>query len=432
MSGFPPVDTEFYSKNPLTSIERLGRLNGAINEDSISAHIPDWTEPEQGEEVLAALRNPRTLLIKRFRDLPLSFENLRVSFRARRFASLRDLQRFLKATHRRSYWYRGQNRQYQAVFNGRIEQFEEINPRLKAIEIAFESLIPSFFRPVAIHVPARWDESGVRSKPPLDHFPAIARAIMRAPASAPAAGVTRSILKTYLTESTMPAILREMTRFNEWRYRHEGTLAARLPGTNVFESQLQMISLAQHYEYGSMMVDVTRSVDVAAWLASHRWSDGELYGQDGEGVIYRFDHNVISRTVRQLLDQAQPPLLSHLGLFGLVDISTKFSGIARRPVVQQGGSLLGLENSLIYLLLLQDRGIDVFTFPQASSDGSETPFSKDALCPKDDPALEVFCDPGSEDGDPITVEELSAFLTACETPDDVRRQVIHLRTLGVL
>jgi len=44
------------------------------------------------------------------------------------------------------------------------------------------------------------------------------------------------------------------------------------PGTNVLKSVLNLISWAQHYEFGSVMADISASPAVAAWFASHRWS----------------------------------------------------------------------------------------------------------------------------------------------------------------
>ena len=63
---------------------------------------------------------------------------------------------------------------------------------------------------------------------------------------------------------------------------------------------LRLISVAQHYELGSVMVDITNEVDVAVWFATHRFANGDIArgDHDERGVIYRFDKEVIEKFVR--------------------------------------------------------------------------------------------------------------------------------------
>jgi hypothetical protein len=328
------------------------------------------------------------------RDFPLPAGNALLSFPLRVFDSLRELRAHLRQEHRPNYWYRGQNTQHVAVYEGRVGALEtfdpdalERNPMLmytdrnwiallilrKAIldsnpgafanltdglvaldppgevRLAFDSLISSFFRSAAITIPAQWTQSPNHDLPPLDYVSGAARAIMGAPRGHP----IRKLVLKFLEDVWRPAMLAAVRRAGGLHVRDPKAEARALPYTNVQQSELDLISLAQHYEYGSVMVDISRSIDVALWFAAFRWKDDTLIGKSSDdfGVIYRFDAEAIQQTIRTNFEHREEnrSLVPHLGLFGMADISAMDAKIAMRPRAQQGGSLLGFENSVMHL-----------------------------------------------------------------------------------
>jgi len=163
------------------------------------------------------------------------------------------------------------------------------------------------------------------------------------------------------------------------------------------------------------MIDVTRDVEVAGWFASHHWN-GELASRDpaGWGVIYRFDAEEINKCLSKELDKElnKGAFLILTGLLGFADISSLGEEFGKRPKAQRGGSLLGFENSVVYLLLDCYGALEIFTFPHSSLSGRETKIQRSDLCPSDDPILQVFKPQFLSDTTPISDNELQGFLAS--------------------
>jgi hypothetical protein len=494
MSGFPLVDRQFYENSPmiaallyLAATGQLARNRPRSPEDGPFGLLYLTTANHQ-RNLLLALAAPYGSSSRfrqrpgsqtdpaSYRDRPLPPGNALLSFPVKHFDSLRKLRDHLVDSHQPRYWYRGQNFQHAALYEGQLATLARLDPNLPArnplvlyspewmalagwlngmrkssgskglglenlprldppghVRLAFDSVIGSFFRSATRTQPAQWDGAAAHDLPPLDYFPRIARAIIESPRDNP----VREMLLRFLRDVARPAMLAAVRRAGGLHIRDPEAEARALPFTNLPQSHLDLISLAQHYEYGSVMVDVTRSIDVAIWFAAFRWKDGSLIGSssDDVGVIYRFDEEAIKRVleVRFLHESGGPSLVPALGLFGLADISSLSADIARRPVAQRGGSLLGFENSVLHLLLHDGGGVEAFVFPHRSADGTETPLRKSHLCPDDDPALAVFR-PGEagEESPPVTPEELDGFLSASGLDEAERRQIVHLRTMQAL
>jgi hypothetical protein len=306
-----------------------------------------------------------------------------------------------------------------------VESVEKAFPHIRRLRITFDGLIPSAFRSVTAKVPAEWDESGIRLRPPLDNLMSAARAVLQS--SNPA---VRRVGLDFFAEAPMFAAIPVAAMSGV-------TLARDLPqfhpGTNILRSHLRLVSLAQHYEHQSAMVDVTRSPDVAAWFASHRWTDGATTtAMGGAGAIYRFDSQALASMVadRILWKEGTPPFVQGLGLLGLVDISRTDPRTAARPAAQAGGSILGLENSAVYFLMRAYSVAEVFTFPHSSVRGSEVTFSKKDLCPDSDPAGDIVWVDDKQP--PPTPEELSAMLQAAGMARGEAEHVAALRSAELL
>lgn len=492
MSGFPIVDRVIF--------EESGRL-AAFLYLAVTGSLCKY-HPKDGKSVFAGLdtscaesmrallldlacpyRNPRARsnpeFLKRLievRDFPLPSGNALLSFPLRVFNSLRNLRAHLYDTHQPNFWYRGQNTQHVAVYEGRVDALATFDPdapnrnpmllytdrnwvalvilrRLISksnpgafagltdglvaldppgeVRLAFDSLIPSFYRSTATTIPAHWTGSPTHDLPPLDYVSRAARAIMGAPRGHP----IRQLLLKFLEDVWRPAMLAAVRREGGFHVRDPKAEARALPYTNVQQSELDLISLAQHYEYGSVMVDITQSIDVALWFAAFRWKDDSLIGSSSDdfGVVYRFDAEAIKPIIMTNFRHSEDnrSLVPHLGLFGMADISAMDPQIAMRPRAQHGGSLLGFENSVLHLLLAGGRHVQAFAFPHRSADGSETPFRKPYLCPADDPALAVFRTNETNE-EPITPDELDRFLQESCVDDSLRNQIVHQRTLKAI
>ena len=492
MSGFPIIDrvifeesgrlaaflylavTGFLCKYPPKDGKTIFADLDTRSAESMRALLLDLARPYRNP---GARANPEFL--KRLigaRDFPLPPGNALLSFPLRVFDLLRDLRAHLCDTHQPTYWYRGQNTQHVAVYEDRVDALATFDPDAPnrnpillysdrnwvalmilrhlisksnpgafvcptdglvaldppgEVRLAFDSPIASFYRSAATTIPAHWTELPNHDLPPLDYVSRAARAIMGAPRGHP----IKKLLLKFLEDAWRPAMLAAVRREGGLHVRDPEAEARALPYTNVQQSELDLISLAQHYEYGSVMVDITRSIDVALWFAAFRWKDDSLIGSSSEefGVVYRFDAEAIKPMIRTNFGHSEENrlLVPHLGLFGMADISAMDAQIAMRPRAQQGGSLLGFENSVLHLLLADGRHVQAFAFPHRSADGSETPFRKPDLCPADDPALAVF-HPNETSKEPITPDELDRFLRESSADDRLREQIVRQRTLKAI
>lgn len=325
------------------------------------------------------------------------------------FGSLQELSSVLSHQHHDSHYYRGQTGRYETFYRGRIPNLAQVIPWAQEIEIAFESMIPSLFRPLFnanSNSPPDWQSYRYPSL--LDQIAPAIRAIIKSRHEA-----IRNLLAEFIREELRLLALRDLASLRGWNLKLPPEVYASM--TNVPKRLLKIISLSQHYEYQSVMVDLTSSVDVAVWFSSHNWSGQLMNSSDKLGVIYRFDQSIVNAMLEKELQEqgTAAHLVRKAGLFGLIDISAMETDFGLRPQRQAGASLLGLENSITFMLLDAYKAagaIDVFTFPLRSADGKETKLSKERLCPADDPVLAVFDESGRDLNQPILDEELSGFL----------------------
>jgi hypothetical protein len=329
----------------------------------------------------------------------------------RRFDRLAELVQFLEKEHQDRYWYRGQGTVYQATYAGR-----QVG---QSTQYKFEAMIPSSFRAYTRSSPADW--TGFRIPLPLDEFAPPLRAMWLG--KQPELNRLASVFLDSAIEATARIGLIGMVNLDFG----EELLA---PGTSLSKDQMKLVSLAQHYEYSSVMVDISRSIDVAVWFATRDWKTGAVAGSrnGGPGAIYRFDSSQIGKMMNELRKEDKGALVTipNLGAFGSTDIHDQFTHVAMRPSSQEGGSLLGMENFSINVLLKHFGAIEAFHFDHASVTGNETPQTKDTIQPPDDPALATFWPKGLQvDGQPITPSELRAFL---DMHDPQRRDhMVNLR-----
>ena len=383
MPGFPPIDAAYF-ENP-------------------SLRIGGWM-------VIAIERLEGINVWRPMHRLPFHPDFNRFSqIRVHRLPSLEATLDKLRRDHAERFCYRGQTGRHIGVYRGRIARLSEGFPAIDKVEIVFESLVPTLYRSIAGSVDGDW--AAYRFPTKVDQISPAIRAIANSSHQP-----LRHLLAAYFREVVEhPAFLaREaFAHFNIGRVPLPPECCA--PGTNVSLNLLQVISISQHYEYRSSMIDVTRDVDVAGWFASHRWT-GELASGDNSesGVIYRFDAEMINECLSKELDRGLniDAGLILTGLLGYADISALGEDLGSRPKAQRGGSILGFENSVVYLLLDCYSAMDVFTFPRTSLTGRETPIEKADLCPTDDPVVHVFRPEFASDSTPVSDDDLQKFLTS--------------------
>jgi len=314
-----------------------------------------------------------------------------------------------------TYYYRGQVGRRYLQCACEMTRLAQSFPNMRRPTFKFESFLPSAFR-------------GYITRPPRISTP-----IIRWPPwiqSSPLAGVgpvVRALMQSG-NDDLRIFVLRYFSDVVNYREIISAqVLAARgmalanrlpadllAPGTNVLNSLLTLVSWAQHYEFGSIMVDISSSPAVAAWFASHRWSGELAKDDDGEGVIYRFDYREIRRFLDKELEAetSAAPRIRALGFLGLTDIADLPASGGKRPSAQHGGSFLGLENIVIAYLFSIYKALKIYTFPLHSLKGDESGYTKQDLCPEDDVALKIFPPPGTSH-DPLTSAEVKHFVD-CE------------------
>jgi len=190
------------------------------------------------------------------------------------------------------------------------------------------------------------------------------------------------------------------------------------------------------------MVDITDDVDVAVWFATHLFSTGELVRSehDDRGVIYRFNAAAIEKFVPPAVDVgARDPskfpfgsLAGAAGLIGITDIADLDTAYGKRPKAQSGGSILGLENSTVYLQTDLREAIAVFTFPLSTVTGHETSLDKEDLCPPDDPSGKVLNPASPVETGEVRDDEISRFLAGEGFSNDEIDKVLTLRRDGAI
>lgn len=369
MGGFPPID-ELYYENP--SLRLGGLLAFAL------------TRFEHGK--------PRFNLVPG--------ESPYAGAHYRRFSSLEELVSYLRESQdSRRHYYRGQTKRRRITYLGAIEKLAEAFPELSPLAITFESLVPSLFRSAIVGETADWKRYVYPS--PLDAIVSAMRAIADCELEE-----LRRLLAEFLMDLRLVAVSNSLIRLNTDPRRG---LPETLPLTNISMKLANLVSLSQHYEFGSCMIDITSDPDVAAWFASHSWSGETATFQSQDGVVYRFHADTINKAFHKELMVETPAQLAifSTGLLGLVDIGHLPEAFGMRPRRQAGGSIMGLENSVALYILDVYKAMEVFTFPLGSVTGKETRLTKEELAPPGDPVASVFKPQYRQDISPLTADELA-------------------------
>ncbi|MBS0522989.1 MAG: hypothetical protein JSS04_05065 [Proteobacteria bacterium] len=376
----------------------------------------DWPSPGIGAAFLMELKASRQLH---------DFTVIDLRPPARPARPIRDVISELEAEHRDGYWYRGQTRRHECQYRGTVPRMENTAPGINPIHVLLDAVVPSTFRAYTRAKPAQWDQFHLA--PPLDYIAGPCRAIF----------ASRDRPLGELLLSAIDFMLIDAIRLGQTG-KARITLAAHMlaPGSTVAKEVLDLISIAQHYEYGSLMVDVSTSIDASVWFATREWKTGKMVGgRDGSpGVIYRVD----AKKIEGILDRhisgpgaMAPPASQAMGIFGLADIRHRFTFLDR-PRSQHGGSLLGMENVVTHFLMHINEAIEAFPFDHSSVTGSETTYSRDTICPPSDRGVEIFRPERQYSADPLLVSELADFLTWMDVESPKAQHYLGMRKAGVI
>lgn len=319
------------------------------------------------------------------------------------FDALGELSEFLRESHAEPYYYRGQTKRRRVTYRGRVETLARAFPHLSPLSVTFESLIPSYFRSLLEGETANW--KGYSYPSSIDMIAPTVRAIARSDHEG-----LRELLGQFLMDLRLLAVNNLLIRQGS---DPRGGLPERIPMTNITTELATLVSLSQHYEFGSCMIDITNDPDVAIWFASHSWSGVPTVIDGQYGVVYRFNADAINAALqKELLAETSAQLaIFNAGLLGLVDISHHSDAFGLRPLRQAGGSIMGLENSMALYILDVYGALEVFTFPLATVSGNESSRSKDDLAPEDDPLVKVFDVEFQKNAGPLTDVELAKVAT---------------------
>lgn len=351
-----------------------------------------------------------------------------------RHESLKDLQDYLLKSHSDDIYYRGQSKRHSCVCREKLPGLQEVLPHVKELTIKHDSLFPSQFRSIIKSGHCDWRSFSKRSiLQQLRHaFRAIALSKNEALRNLLAAVLSEELpfiaVKIALAEKGLAHLVLENINFEH---------------SNIPRNLLKLVSIAQHYELPTTMVDITSSLDVASWFATHSWTDGCPYAE-GEGVIYRFDKNLIRRIIQKELHESFVPKIAQMeacALYGISDIRDMDIAYGARPKAQHGGSIFGLENSLLYLTMnianfkTQYNSGDAFSahvFPIRKDAATSLGLSKNDLAPPGDSVQQVFSRPAfGYEGD-LTVTEIQTFLRE-ETADGPSvDRLVHMMSMKLL
>lgn len=331
--------------------------------------------------------------------------------RGARLPSATELLHRLEAEHRSGYWYRGQLRRRSISHVGRIRRLQDgpfprpSDPIERAAVQAFaescrqgapisfwcESLLPACYRDRVVNNELDWRRECLGR---LDSV----------------GGLVRQVV-TSGSDELRHAVASACLALLEASERHASEAPAVARVLNVPDAVAYLISLAQHYEWQSSMVDVTSSIGVALWFATHEWSTGHrVVDPAGRGVIYRFrDVNSLLRQVEgHLSNDLAREVVARTGTYGCADLS-KLGVPAERARRQSGGAVFGLESLLVGLVLAGL--VDVYEFSlQDDVLTSTVPRNKEELAPSDDPYAPLLLPRADADRSMLNDHELQTFL----------------------
>jgi hypothetical protein len=450
MAGFPPIDQLYYDNpSPMAGSWLLIRLRQEVFYQLLRLHNRDKSSKDLFDLCFSFASNPSNAatldpLLRELVEQKLRRNTLLELDPARAqkaqpsdFASLADLHAFLREKHNPSFRYRGQTKRYQTTYKGEVPGLASRGHLADPVTIKFEGLVPTLFRPVVQSSPAEWDNYRYPSK--LAQIAPALRAIMRSDHQP-----LRSLVREYFKDVVdHPGIFAKYTFAGHSNLKlPESTMARFARGTMTPNTLLRIISVAQHYELGSVMVDITNDVEVAVWFATHLFGSGDLARSepDERGVIYRFNAESIQKFVPPAVEVgAREPsrfpfgsLAGPAGLIGITDIADLDGVYGKRPKAQAGGSILGLENSSVYLQADLRDAIEVFTFPLSTITGRETSLKKEDLCPPDDPSEKVLSPANASETREFRDDEISTFLVGEGFSNDDIEKILTLRRDGAI
>jgi len=347
----------------------------------------------------------------------------------RHFRDVEETIAFLQSSHKAEYSYRGQIQRYRSGAAGRIHLLQDNPPHplvrsysesenrllsenARGAPVVFvnESLLPSAFRHLLENGIVQWHRYSYPSR--LDLIASAVRAILKA----------EHAQLTQLLDDALAALLDNAKLSNISKLLGHSVNSSAARALNVPVSFAQLVSFSQHYDCASSMIDITASIEVAAWFATHSWPGQKI--SDGVGVIYRFR----TCSERILKEFAHLPGLEDVATSGILGSVSLDLPWAPRIVAQRGGALFGCE-SVVVMALLAMGLVDVFTFDQQKD--SRQSLSREALVPpkESDLLVDVFAN-GQAQPARLTDIEFVDFFSRRGWPRDRQQAFLTLRKEG--
>lgn len=334
----------------------------------------------------------------------------------------------LSQSHVNGTLYRGQTSRYEAIYSGRIQKLSSAVPDIDKVTVAFESLIPSMFRSVCV-ADGDWDDyEPLRI---LDHVANSFRAI-----SSSKNDFFRNLLKEILQiEIPLLALRNGLARNADLKIDFDLGESIYAGTTNTPKRLMSLISISQHYDYRSAMVDFSASLEVAAWFATHEWNSGNILDDGQRGVVYRINSAALSSILaKEFSTKNFPDALKVRAncLYGVADISHLSSDYGKRPGAQFGASIFGLENSLLYFLshLSTNDVFEIHTFPVMRGGYNSLDIDKADLVPEQDEVASLFSNKFIESRHSLENNEIAKFMKEEKLQPDVISDVLRFRDSG--
>lgn len=349
----------------------------------------------------------------------------------RHFRDVQETIAFLQSSHKAEYSYRGQIQRHRCGVAGRIHLLQDNPPhpvlrsyseseerilsesaRGALVVFVNESLLPSAFRHLLENGIVHWHRYSYPSR--LDLIASAVRGIL---------GANHAELNQLLDDA-LAALLDNAKLWKISKLLGHAVNSSAARALNVPASFAQLVSLSQHYDCASSMIDTTASIDVAAWFATHSWQGQKI--SNGVGVIYRF-RLCSGRLLREFEHLRGLEDVATSGILGSVSLDLAW---APRIVAQRGGAMFGCE-SLVVMALLAMGLVDVFTFDQQKH--SWQSLSREALVPpkESDFLVDVFAN-GQAQPARLTNIEFVDFFSRRGWPRDRQQAFLTLRKEGRL